>query len=196
MLPQAPFLQCPSAPGRSQGAEEPAGLAQKDSLQGTEQRRERCREQGAGGWGGVWGVSLLQWRCSPYKHRVFLEIVIRYEVLFFFFKLSTQPFIFLQIWSFLYFNYIKMRSQFCNLKTFTYSPPHSLPHPQHMTVLRPGMESEPQLWQCWILNRLHHSGNSHNVCLLKLYWSSRLGTAETNPNRNHAVADSIPGLTQ
>ena len=35
------------------------------------------------------------------------------------------------------------------------------------------------------------------VLLLKSYWgSSRRGTAETNPTRNHKVAGSIPGLTQ
>ena len=27
-------------------------------------------------------------------------------------------------------------------------------------------------------------------------WSSRRGTAETNPTRSHEVAGSIPGLTQ
>ena len=27
-------------------------------------------------------------------------------------------------------------------------------------------------------------------------WSSRCGTVETNPTRNHEIADSIPGLAQ
>ena len=30
----------------------------------------------------------------------------------------------------------------------------------------------------------------------KLLWSSRCGTAETNPTRNHEVAGLIPGLSQ
>ena len=42
--------------------------------------------------------------------------------------------------------------------------PFLWPHPQHMEVIRPGIESEPHLpptpqpWQCWILNPLLQTG--------------------------------------
>ena len=54
-------------------------------------------------------------------------------------------------------------------------------HPQHMAVLGPGIESEPQLWpmpqlwQCQILNPLHHSGNSRRtkiVTQIYLYYAA------------------------
>ena len=33
------------------------------------------------------------------------------------------------------------------------------PHPQHVEVPGPETESEPQLWQCWILNPLCLAGD-------------------------------------
>ena len=34
------------------------------------------------------------------------------------------------------------------------------------------------------------------IYLKKFFWSSRCGTVETNPTRNHEVVGSIPGLAQ
>ena len=54
-----------------------------------------------------------------------------------------------------YNSYVKNRLRFF---------PFLWPHPQHMEVLRPGIESEPHLppmpqpWQCWILNPLLQTG--------------------------------------
>ena len=46
------------------------------------------------------------------------------------------------------------------------------------------------------ISAYHGHGQIYNFFKLKKGGSSRHGSVEMNPNRNHEVADSIPGLAQ
>ena len=42
-------------------------------------------------------------------------------------------------------------------------------HLQHMELTGPEIKSEPQLWQCWMLNTLHHNRNSCFVFFMSYF---------------------------
>ena len=79
-------------------------------------------------------------------------------------------------------------------------------HQWHAEVPGPGIKPAPQRWQCQILNLLSHQGTPSSLLTepflnytefkIRCLGSSRSGTAEMNPTRNHEVASSTPGLPQ